>query len=359
MGSSLLIRSSGQHVILEEKMKVGILGATGYTGQECLRILHTHPEAEVTYLGTSSSAGKEMREIYPQLAENPLVLMKEHVPDVDVVFIALPHGIAAQRTEGLLARGIKVIDLGADFRLKDVSVYESWYHTTHGGAHLLADAVYGLPELYRAGIQGRSLIANPGCYPTATLLALVPLLQEGLLEVDSIVVDAKSGVSGAGRGVALTSLYSEVNENFKAYGVGEHRHTPEIEQQLSLAAGAEVLINFTPHLVPMTRGILSTIYAKVKAGVKEETLREAWLNTYRGEPFVHILPKGTWPQTKFCYGSNHQFMQLKVDPRTGRVILVSVIDNLVKGASGQAIQNMNILFGLPETMGLEMTALWP
>jgi N-acetyl-gamma-glutamyl-phosphate reductase len=341
-------------------IKVGILGATGYTGQELLRLLNIHPEATVVYLGTSSSAGKNLATIYPHLSFNDYLLEdEENVPDVDVLFMALPHGIAAARAESLLRRGIKIIDLGADFRLLDYRVYEQWYKTKHAAPQVLAQAVYGLPELYRADIAGKSLVANPGCYPTASLLALVPLLKAGLLQKDSIIIDAKSGVSGAGRGINLSVHYSEVNENFKAYGVGVHRHTPEIEQQLTKVTGTEVLINFTPHLVPMTRGILATIYAQVKSGTDEDALRRCWQEAYAEEPFVHVLPEDTWPQTKYAYGSNHAFLQLKFDQRTGRVILVSVIDNLVKGASGQAVQNMNILFGLPETTGLHMNALWP
>lgn len=340
-------------------MKIGILGATGYTGQELLRLLYNHPEAEVVYLGTSSSAGKDISDIYPHLYENGHILEEETVPEVDVVFVALPHGIAAVRAVELLERGIKIIDLGADFRLNNYEEYEAWYKTKHASPEILEQAVYGLPELYRNDIKGKKLVANPGCYPTASLLALVPLLKAGLLNTDSIIIDAKSGVSGAGRGMTMTVHYSEVNDNFKAYGVGEHRHTPEIEQQLSKAAGEKVLINFTPHLVPMTRGILATIYAQVKPGIREGALREIWREAHELEPFVHLLPEGTWPQTKYSYSCNHAFLQLKYDQRTGRVVIVSVIDNLVKGASGQAVQNMNILFGLPETMGLKATGLWP
>lgn len=342
-----------------QPIKVGVLGATGYTGQELLRLLNIHPKAEMIYLGSSSSAGRKIDEICPHLNGKGYVLEEEEVPEVDVLFAALPHGITAARSEGLLQRGIKIIDLGADFRLANYEEYEQWYKTKHANPQLLKDAVYGLPELYRNDIYGKKLIANPGCYPTASLLALVPLLRAGLLNKDGIIIDAKSGVSGAGRGINQTVHYSEVNENFKAYGIGEHRHTPEIEQQLSKAAGEKVLINFTPHLVPMTRGILATIYAGVKEGLKEEVLRECWREAYEAEPFIHVLPEGTWPQTKYAYGSNHVFLQLKYDRRTERVILVSVIDNLVKGASGQAMQNMNILFGFPETMGLETTGIWP
>jgi len=340
-------------------MKIGILGATGYTGQELLRILHQHPEATIAYLGSSSSAGKNFEEIYPHWNGKNYVLSKEEVPDVDVLFTAMPHGITAERAESFLQRGIKLIDLGADFRLIHQQEYESWYKVQHTSPHLLQDAVYGLPELYRHEINGKNLIANPGCYPTASLLALVPLLERRLIKHDSIIIDAKSGVSGAGRGIAQECHFTEVNENFKAYKIGEHRHTPEIEQQLSKAAKEKVSVSFTPHLVPMSRGILATIYAKVKEGVREEDLRNSLAEAYENEVFVHVLPEGTWPQTKSASGSNHAFLQVKLDRRTGRALIVSVIDNLVKGASGQAVQNMNILFNLPETMGLGMTGIWP
>lgn len=340
-------------------MKIGILGATGYTGQELLRILNHHPEAQVVFLGSSTSGGKNYSDIYPQWNQSGYVLADAEVPDVDVLFVALPHGIAAERAEAIIKKGIRIIDLGADFRLKDYQEYELWYKTRHANPKLLREAVYGLPEHYRKQIGEGSIIANPGCYPTASLLALAPLLKERLINSNSIIIDAKSGVSGAGRGIAQDLHYSEVNENFKAYGIGVHRHTPEIEQQLSEAAGEKVIINFTPHLVPMTRGILATIYSNVQTGITEQVLRDCLQQAYRGEPFIHVLPEGTWPQTKFSYGSNHAYLQLKVDRRTGRLIIVSVIDNLVKGAAGQAIQNMNILFGLPETMGLETRGLWP
>lgn len=342
-------------------MKIGILGATGYTGQELVRLLKQHPEAELVYLGTSSAAGQAYTEIYPHLyGQLPLVLEDEKkVPDLDVLFCALPHGLTAARTQEFLDRKIKVIDLGADFRLRQAQIYTDWYKLTHPAPHLIEQAVYGLPELKREQIKGKSLVANPGCYPTATLLALVPLLRAKLLRPQSIIVDAKSGVSGAGRGANLGTHFSEVNENIKAYGVAQHRHTPEIEQELSQAAGTELKINFIPHLVPMIRGILATIYAEVQPGVEEADLRACWQQSYEGEQFVHLLPPGTWPQTKFAAGSNHAFLQLTLDQRTGRAVLVSAIDNLIKGASGQAVQNMNILFGLPEEMGLEGTGIWP
>ncbi|ADY54795.1 N-acetyl-gamma-glutamyl-phosphate reductase [Syntrophobotulus glycolicus DSM 8271] len=343
-------------------MKIGILGATGYTGHELIRILRGHSEAEIVYLGSSGSAGQKIADIYPglnEIVDNNLESDQEVPEEIEVLFCALPHGITAGRAEKYLDRQIKVIDLGADFRLKDKNIYEAWYKTSHASPHLLAEAVYGIPELNRAEIAGKRLIANPGCYPTATQLALVPLLKDKLLKSDSIIVDAKSGVSGAGRGTNLGVHFSEVNENFKAYGVATHRHTPEIEQELSKAAGEDILINFTPHLVPMTRGILTTIYASAAEGVEEGDLLQSWQTVYADEQFVHQMPGGEWPQTKYAYGSNHVFMQLKLDKRTGRVILVAALDNLVKGASGQAVQNMNILFGLPEETGLKTNGMWP
>ena len=342
-------------------MKVGILGATGYTGQELIRLLRQHPDVELAYLGSSSVAGHEYETICPQLYEQLIGNLSEEkiIPSLDVLFCALPHGITAARIREFLCPGVKVIDLGADFRLVSAEVYQEWYKLEHPEPEYIKEAVYGLPELYRAEIRGKSLVANPGCFPTATLLSLVPLLSKGLLRPDSIIIDAKSGVSGAGRGANLGTHYSEVNENIKAYGVAQHRHTPEIEQQISRAVGHSVTVNFTPHLVPMTRGILATIYAEVQDGVEEEDLRTCWQEKYNSEEFVHVLPIGTWPQTKLALGSNHAFLQLTIDRRTGRAIIVAAIDNLVKGASGQAIQNMNLLFDLPESHGLMGTGIWP
>ena len=341
-------------------MKVGVLGATGYAGQELVRLLKRHEAVKDLYLASSSVAGQDYETVYPHWCGQKVgILQDEDLPELDVLFCALPHGLTAARTSAFLAQNIKVIDLGADFRLNTAEVYEEWYKIKHPASELLKDAVYGLPELYREQIQGQSLIANPGCYPTATLLALVPLLRKKLLQTNNLIIDAKSGVSGAGRGVSIGTHYAEINENFKAYGVGNHRHTPEIEQELSRAAGLPLMINFTPHLVPMTRGMLVTIYAGVQAGVQEEDLRECWGEQYEQEEFIHVLPQGTWPQTKFASGSNNAFLQLTVDQRTGNVIIVATIDNLMKGAAGQAMQNMNLIMGYPEGQGISGTALWP
>jgi N-acetyl-gamma-glutamyl-phosphate reductase, common form len=344
-------------------MKVGVLGATGYAGQELVRLLHRHDEVDSLYLGSSSVAGEAYESVYPHWSGQKVGILQddkdETIPDLDVLFCALPHGLTAQRTSAFLARKIKVIDLGADFRLNSPEIYEQWYKIKHPASDLLKDAVYGLPELYREQIRGKSLIANPGCYPTATLLALVPLLRKKLLQTEYLIIDAKSGVSGAGRGVSLGNHYSEVNENFKAYGVATHRHTPEIEQELSRAAGQPLTVNFTPHLVPMIRGMLVTIYAKTQEGITEEDLRKCWLEQYEQEEFIHVLPQGTWPQTKFSSGSNHAFLQLTLDQRTGNAVIISTIDNLIKGAAGQAVQNMNLAMGYPEGKALKGTALWP
>jgi len=342
-------------------VKIGILGATGYTGQELIRLLRQHPDAEIVYLGSSSVAGSAYKKIYPHLYEQSAGVLSDDkkIPALDVLFCALPHGITAARIREFLQTGAKVIDLGADFRLVSAEAYQQWYNLEHPEPHFIREAVYGLPELYREEIKGKAIVANPGCYPTASLLSLVPLLHKGLLRPETIIIDAKSGVSGAGRGANMGTHYAEVNENFKAYGVAQHRHTPEIEQGISRAVGHSVLISFTPHLVPMTRGILATIYAQVEDGVEEDDLRQCWQEKYAAEEFVHVLPQGTWPQTKFAWGSNQVFLQLTLDHRTGRAILVAAIDNLVKGASGQAIQNMNVLFGLPEGTGLKATGIWP
>ncbi len=342
-------------------MRVGILGATGYTGHELVRILANHQEAEVLFISAGSTVGQEYEKIYPHTASLNMGTLKdqENIPDLDVLFCALPHGITSGLCAQLLERGVRIIDLGADFRLQSIEEYEHWYKVKHHAPQLIREAVYGLPELYREEIKDKLLVANPGCYPTATLLPLVPLLNEHLIASTHLIIDAKSGVSGAGRGATLANNFAEINENFKPYGVAAHRHLPEIEQQLAKAAACPVNINFTPHLVPMNRGMLATIYADLLPGSDQEKLRQCWEDYYAGEEFVQLLPAGVWPQTKFASGSNLAFLQFTVDEHTGRVIIVSAIDNLLKGAAGQAIQNMNLIMGLPEGMGLQGTALWP
>ncbi|MCL1790167.1 MAG: N-acetyl-gamma-glutamyl-phosphate reductase [Peptococcaceae bacterium] len=353
-------------------MQVGILGATGYTGRELVRVLSNHPKAEIVYLGTSSAQGKPYGFVYPELLGSPLgdLIMEDEssVPEVDVLFCAVPHGIMASRVAELLARGIRIIDLGADFRLKDPAKYRQWYgegldlsDPDHPDPDNLSQAVYGLTEIYREDIAAGSLIANPGCYPTSALLPLIPLLANGLIEHDPIVIDAKSGVSGAGRTPSARTHYCQVEDNFQVYGIDGHRHMPEIEQELSFAAGASICVSFTPHLVPMVRGMMATIYTRIRKDSKvgETDLRHCWQNAYQDVAFVRVMSPGVWPMSKHAFGSNNLYMQVRVDERTGLVVIVSVLDNLVKGASGQAVQNMNVMFGLPEKTGLEMLSLWP
>jgi N-acetyl-gamma-glutamyl-phosphate reductase len=324
-----------------------------------LRLLRGHPEAETVFLGSGANAGRDLRDIYPGLTGDWPPLTAAEPPPLDVLFCALPSGKAAERAARFLAAGSKVIDLSADFRLRDPGEYEIWYGFAHPAPGLLAEAVYGLPEFYRPEIAAARLVANPGCYPTAALMALRPLLRVGLLEPASIIIDAASGVSGAGRALAADYLFPEINENFKPYGVASHRHTPEIEQELSLAAGRELKVSFTPHLLPVSRGILATIYARPRPGAGEADLRQCWEEAYADEYFVVILPPDVWPQTKFAAACNFVFLQLKLDKRTGRVVIVAAIDNLVRGAAGQAVQNMNLMFGCPERLGLEHRGLWP
>jgi len=345
-------------------VKVGILGATGYTGAELVRILSHPKEVEIVALGTQNYGGQRIHEVYPHLYKyNNLVCVDyahDDFPDnVEVLFVALPHGHAMPIATECLRRGVKMVDLGADFRLTDHQAYEQWYGLEHTARELLTEAVYGLPELKRGQIKEAKLVANPGCYPTSIILGLAPLLKNNLIEPGSIVADSKSGVSGAGRGLAIGVHFSEVNDNFRAYNVGMHRHTPEIEQELGLLAGAEITVSFTPHLLPITRGILSTIYSKLTKDVSSAELIDLYREFYQNEFFVRIMPDGVLPQTKWVAGSNHCDLSLTVDKRTGRVIVISAIDNLVKGAAGQAVQNMNIICGLPEDSALACPGLFP
>ncbi len=344
--------------------KAGIIGATGYTGAELVRILHRHPQVELTALTTQSYAGKPFWEVYPHLYNYVNLICEEQdleklISNCDVIFVSLPHGHALALAAEIVGRGKILIDLGADFRFRKAEVYEKWYGVTHTARKLAAQAVYGLPEIHREKIRPARLVANPGCYPTSAILGLAPLLKNGLVEPESIVIDSKSGVSGAGRGLSLNTHYCEVNENIKAYGVASHRHTPEIEQELSLLAGKEVTVSFTPHLTPMTRGILSTIYGKLARPVGQEEALVLYREFYAGEPFVRVLPAGMLPATKMVAGSNHCDVGVVVDQRTGRIVIVSAIDNLIKGASGQAVQNMNIILGLPEDTGLQGPGIYP
>lgn len=345
-------------------LNVAIVGASGYTGLELIRILYRHPEVALTCLTSEQNAGKRVSDVFPTLRGGCDLVLENMEPlqaaeKADVIFTALPHKTAMEVVPTFLKLGKKVIDLSADYRLSDPAVYEKWYEPHINPANL-KKAVYGLPEIRRAKIKKSRLTANPGCYPTSIILGLAPLLKSGLIDLVGIIADSASGVSGAGRSAKVESLYCEVNEGFKAYGAGGvHRHIPEIEQELSLLAGADIKITFTPHLAPMDRGILSTIYSMPKKATTTETLQKLYRECYSGEPFVRVLPRGALPSTSYVRGSNFCDIAPIMDERTGRIIIVSAIDNLVKGASGQAVQNMNLMCGFPETMGLEGLALFP
>jgi N-acetyl-gamma-glutamyl-phosphate reductase len=345
-------------------LKVAIVGASGYTGVELIRILHSHPEVAVTCVTSEQSAGRPVSSVFPTLRGRLDIALEPlepvHIAEkVDVVFTALPHKAAMEVVPTFLKMEKNVVDLSADYRLRDADVYGRWYDK-HLNPEYLQQAVYGIPELRRAEISEASLIANPGCYPTSVILGLAPLLKAKIIDPRSIIVDAKSGVTGAGRSAKVENLYCEVNEGFKAYAVGGvHRHIPEIEQELSLLAETDLTISFTPHLVPMDRGILSTIYSMPLGKVTAAELITLYETHYDGEPFVRVLPEGTLPSTAHVRGSNFCDISVVVDERTGRIIVVSAIDNLVKGASGQAVQNMNLMCGFPETLGLDLLPIFP
>lgn len=343
-------------------MKISIIGATGYTGEELLRLLADHPGAEIVHITSESQTGTAIQTVYPHLKgcyDKKLESIKdlEAMADSDVAFIALPHGHAMEAGKQLFQMGVKVIDLGADYRFRDPAVYEQWYKVSH--THRDAQAVYGLTELYRDQVKEASIVGNPGCFTTASILALAPLVKFRLIEPDTMIIDAKSGVSGAGRGLNLNSHFTEVFENLKAYNIAGHRHTPEIEQALGELAGSKVTVSFTPHLIPMTRGILSTCYAGIKPGVTANDIDDAFQALYGGEYFIRLLGRGGYPATKNTRGSNFCDLGWHIDSRTNRVIVVSAIDNLVKGAAGQAVQNMNVMFGLDERIGLTRVPLYP
>jgi N-acetyl-gamma-glutamyl-phosphate reductase len=345
-------------------LKVAIVGASGYTGVELIRILNGHPEVAVTCVTSEQSAGKRISDVFPSLRDRCDLVLENLEPvriagKADFIFTALPHKAAMEVVPTFLKLDRRVVDLSADYRLRDAGEYAKWYEP-HLSPGLLAKAVYGIPELKRTKIAGACLLANPGCYPTSVILGLAPLLKKRLIDTATVIADSKSGVSGAGRSAKVDNLYCEVNDGFKAYGVGgAHRHIPEIEQEISLLAGEKIVITFTPHLVPMDRGIFSTIYAQPVKAVTAAQLVRLYGEFYKGEPFIRVLPAGAFPSTAFVRGSNFCDIGLTVDNRTGRVIVVSAIDNLVKGASGQAVQNMNIMCGFPENMGLEGLALYP
>jgi N-acetyl-gamma-glutamyl-phosphate reductase len=352
---------------MAEKKKIGILGASGYTGAELVRLLLRHPRAEISLLTADRRAGQMMGDVFPQFApyDLPRLVTIDEVDwaasGLDLVFCALPHATTQKVLKDLLAKapGIKVVDLSADFRLTDPAAYARWYGHEHHALELQKEAVYGLVEIYRRDIRKARLVANPGCYTTCAQLPLVPLLKAKAIESGEIVIDAKSGMTGAGRSAKEEMLFSEVSEGFHAYGVGQHRHMAELDQEFSKAAGREVVVSFTPHLVPMNRGILSTIYVRGRRGKIAQDLHEILARFYEKEPFVHVLPFGKTPQSRHVRGSNMTSIGVAADRIPGRAIIVSTLDNLTKGASGQAVQNMNLMLGFPETMAIDLPPLFP
>lgn len=345
-------------------IKVGIIGATGYAGGELVRILMAHKEAEIIWYGSKSYIDKKYSDVFKNMFKvvEDICLddnLEELASQVDVIFTATPQGYLASILKEDILKQVRVIDLSADYRIKDVTVYEKWYGIEHKSSEFIEEAVYGLCEVNREDIRKARLVANPGCYTTCSILTIIPLLKAGLIKPSSIIVDAKSGTSGAGRGAKVDTLFCEVNENIKAYGVTTHRHTPEIEEQLGYAANEKIVINFTPHLVPMNRGILVTAYADLKEDVSIETIRSAYADCYKQEPFIRLLDQGVCPETKWVEGSNYVDLNVIKDERTGRVIMMGAIDNLMKGAAGQAVQNMNLMFGCNEREGLDLIPLFP
>ena len=345
-------------------IKVGIIGATGYAGSELVRILLGHKDVEIKWYGSRSYIDKKYASIYQnffQLVDANCMddNMEVLADQVDVIFTATPQGLCASLVNEEILSKVKIIDLSADFRIKDVKVYEEWYKLEHKSPQFIEEAVYGLCEINREDVKKARLVANPGCYTTCSILTCYPLVKEGIIDPNTIIVDAKSGTSGEGRGAKVDNLFCEVNENMKAYGVATHRHTPEIEEQLGYACGEKITINFTPHLVPMNRGILATAYASLKKDVTYEEVKAIYDKYYADEKFVRVLEKDVCPQTKWVEGSNYVDVNFKIDPRTNRIIMMGAIDNLVKGAAGQAVQNMNLMFGLKESEGLELVPMFP
>jgi N-acetyl-gamma-glutamyl-phosphate reductase len=349
---------------MSTKKKIGIIGASGYTGADAVRLLARHPGVEISALTANTHAGKTMDEVFPHffMLDLPRLVEWEKVDwtKLDAVFCGLPHGTTQEITAAVISANpaIKIVDMSADFRLRDMGVYAEWYGHEHRAPQLQGEAVYGLTEFYRKNISAARLVACPGCYPTAALLALVPLAKAKLIDVDDIVIDAKSGVTGAGRGLKQNTLFSEAGEGLSPYSVGTHRHAPEIEQEIGVAAGAKVTVNFTPHLIPMSRGELCTSYVRLN-GATADDLRATLEKAYRDEPFVRVAKKGVLPQTQNVRGSNYVQIGVIADRIKSRAIVISVLDNLVKGSAGQAMQNMNLMLGFPETTGLEQIALFP
>lgn len=345
-------------------IRVGIIGATGYAGGELVRILMRHKEAEIKWYGSRSYIDKKYSDVYRNMFQIVDAVcmddnMEELASQVDVIFTATPQGLCASLVNESILSDTKIIDLSADFRLKDVKIYEEWYKIEHKAPQFIEEAVYGLCEINRADIKKARLLANPGCYTTCSILTAYPLAKEGLIDMDTLIIDAKSGTSGAGRGAKLPNLYCEVNENIKAYGVANHRHTPEIEEQLGYAAGKKVTLNFTPHLIPMNRGILATEYASLTRKTDWEEVRSVYDKYYKDEQFIRVLDKDVYPETKWVEGSNYVDIGFKIDPRTNRIIMMGAIDNLVKGAAGQAVQNMNLMFGINENEGIDLIPMFP
>ena len=349
------------------KAKIGILGASGYTGSELVRLLLRHPQVDIALLTADRRAGQEMRDVFPQFAPFPLptLVAIDSVDwleaNLDLIFCALPHGTTQKVIKNLMGQvpSTKIIDLSADFRLSDLAAYAKWYGHEHQAPELQGQAVYGLTEIYRRDIARAHLVANPGCYTSCAELPVLPLLKANAIEPDQIVIDAKSGMTGAGRAAKEEMLFSEVAEGFHAYGVGHHRHMGELDQEFSKAAGRDVVVSFTPHLVPMNRGILSTIYVRGRSGKTPEDLHAILSEAYAKEPFIHVLPLGKTPQTRHVRGSNMTFIGVAKDRIPGRAIVIAALDNLVKGASGQAVQNMNLMLGFPETLGIDQIAIFP
>ncbi|WP_092372175.1 N-acetyl-gamma-glutamyl-phosphate reductase [Desulfomicrobium apsheronum] len=346
--------------------RVGLVGVTGYTGMELTRILLGHPSLRLTKVTSRKEAGQPLQRIYPFLQGTKLGDLEITTPDCtvlaadcDLVFLAVPHCTAMEMAAELRGLGTRVVDLSADFRLRDHEVYESWYQVPHTQSALLAEAVYGLPELYAERIAGAGLVANPGCYPTSAILALYPALAAGLISPEDLVIDSKSGTTGAGRKAGVGTLFCEVSDTFRAYNLTKHRHTPEIEQELGVAAGREIRLSFNTHLLPINRGILTTAYAKLSPGADLEKIRACYQEFYAGKRWVRLLPQGTLPETRWVRGTNFCDLGLVTDPRTDRLIVVSAIDNLCRGASGQAVANANLMLGLEEGAGLPFAPLMP
>ena len=345
-------------------IKAGILGATGYAGQELVRLLYQHPEVEIKVLSSNNHNNRVYNSIYENFnkicemkcEENELETIAN---ELDVIFLSLPHGVTSKLLTDSILKNVKIIDLSADFRLKSEVVYEEWYKIKHNNKDLLNQAIYGLSEWKRKQINGSRLVANPGCYPTCALLCLLPLIKEGILEADSIIIDAKSGVSGAGRTLNLTTHFSECNESIKAYNVSSHRHTPEIEQQLSELYGNKISVTFTPHLIPMNRGILCTCYGNLKNSFSYDEIEQLYEKYYQNEFFIRLTKKGVFPETKWVKGSNYCDIGFTLNKSATKIIVIGVIDNLVKGAAGQAVQNMNLMFNLRENMGLKSIPMFP